>query len=98
MILADDVEKWDSESKKLLGKLMALQSDIKCSFSKDTVFVLTTNNIKSLNIKISNYYHEVINVDLSYKSFLEEAKIRLCLLFNPRIFAISLYRYSTLYP
>ena len=74
LILADDVEKWDSESKKLLGKLIALQNDIECSFFKDTVFVLATNNIKSLNIKISKYYQEVINVDLSYKTFSEEAK------------------------
>lgn len=74
LILADDVEKWDSESKKLLGKLMALQSDINCNFSKDTVFVLATNDIDSLNININKYYHELINADLSYKSFSEEAK------------------------
>lgn len=74
LILADDIEKWDSESKKLLGKLMALQSDINCNFSKDIVFVLATNNIDSLNINIKKYYHELINADLSYKSFSEEAK------------------------
>lgn len=28
LILADDVEKWDSESKKLLGKLIALQNEM----------------------------------------------------------------------
>lgn len=74
LILADDVEKWDSESKKLLGKLIALQSNINCRFLKDTVFVLATNNIDSLNININKYYHELINADLSYKSFSEEAK------------------------
>lgn len=75
LILADDVDKWDCESKKLLGKLVALQSEIECGFSKDTVFVLATTDIKSLDMKISKYYHEEINVDLSYKSFLEEAKL-----------------------
>ena len=74
LILADDVEKWDSESKKLLGKLMTLQNCIKCSFASDVVFVLATNNIKALNIKIENYYHEIINANLSYKSFLDEAR------------------------
>ena len=74
IILADDVEKWDLESKNFLKKLIALQNNIACNHQKDIIFVLTSNNIKSLNLNLSDFYYEEINVALSYRAFSEEIK------------------------
>lgn len=74
LILADDVDKWDSESKKLLGKLIALQNDLECSFIKDTVLIFTAKSVESLDLNIGSCFHIEIECNLSYNSFSEEAR------------------------
>lgn len=73
LILADDVDKWDLDSKKLLGKIIALQKDLKCSFSPDTIVVLTANNAKTLDLELDKCPCIEIKCDLSYYSFAQEA-------------------------
>ena len=51
LILADDIDKWDSESRKLLKKLIALQKDVKCCLPSETTILLTASNTDDLHLE-----------------------------------------------
>lgn len=74
LILADDVDKWDSESRKLLKKLIALQKDENCCLPSDTILLLTVNNVESFDSELTQCSHVKIQCDLSYHSFALEMK------------------------
>lgn len=75
LILADDVDKWDSGSRKLLEKLIALQKDINCCLPSDTILLLTANDTDDLALELIQCPHIKIQCDLSYYSFAQEAEI-----------------------
>ena len=75
LILADDVDKWDSESRKLLEKLIVLQKDVNCCLPSDTILVLTVNGTDDLDLERIQCPHIKIQCDLSYHSFAKEAEI-----------------------
>lgn len=75
LILADNVDKWDSESKRLLEKLMVLQKEVNCCFPSDTILLLTVNNTKDLDSELTQCSRVEIQCDLSYYSFAQEAEV-----------------------
>lgn len=75
LILADDIDKWDSESRKLLKKLIALQKDVKCCLPSETTILLTASNTDDLHLEPNQCLCLEIECDLSYYSFAQEAKV-----------------------
>ncbi len=75
LILADDVDKWDSESRKLLEKLIVLQKDVNCCLPSDTVLLLTANDTDDLGSGFTQCSHVEIQCELSYYSFAQEARV-----------------------
>lgn len=75
LILADDVDKWDSESRKLLEKIIILQKDVNCYLPSDTIMLLTVNDTDDLDSELTQCPHVQIQCDLSYHSFVQEAEI-----------------------
>lgn len=75
LVLADDVDKWDSASRKLMEKLIALQKDVNCCLPSDTIVLLTANDTDNLTSELAQCPHIEIPCNLSYYSFAQEAKI-----------------------